>query len=679
MVGNRRMLDSLERTSIIEKIEETLSRKVLWTDLSTLITILMVCSYALSFSCFTIMKHNAFRTYAWDLGIFNQAFWTTVKYGKLFYNTPEIFINPSGSFLGTHFSPILFLILPIYAIYPAPETLLVIQSLILALGAVPLYKLSMHVLKNRIASLTFVLAYLLYPPLQGVNWFDFHVQAFLPLFFLSSIYFLEKKNWKMYFVFIILALACEEHAAFIVIFIGLFIALRNRIHLKEALKTKNFRDTVFLTATATAMLAIIWYFITLWIRETFFPVNTTFISVFKASANWSILGAPDPILIPAYIILYPQRAIAALQYEFLIKIGYIVILFCPLAFFSFHKVEFLLPTLPWFVYSLFSNYQSYYVIYDQYPAYVAAFIFISALYSLSGLSLTKAKTRRLIAIFLCSLVSFSVASPTSSIVSTFYDTGIRPPTCHEQFIQEVLSYVPANASIITQNNIFVHVSDRIDAYVVPIDILWNKKNEECEKFVNDVLENVDYVLVDIKSDGSAAMKLFSVLNKRADFKVLVSADGVVLFKKNYEGNALMLAPYNFTYFSSDLNLYAGEIVTELNATDLGILHFNGSLGGAPLSWSSPRTLLPPGNYIISLKMKINGTSELFTLELCSNNGQSVLKSEIFSEIDITPNSWMNYTLQFSTEKPLVDFEIRAVNITRSADFYLYCIEVKQTS
>jgi uncharacterized membrane protein len=647
-------------------------------DLSFLIVIFMVCLYTTIFSYFTILKHSIFRTYAWDLGIFNQALWTTIKHHKLFYSTPEIFIIPSGSFLGTHFSPILFIVLPIYSLYTAPENLLILQSFILALGAIPLYKMSMHLLKSRLMSIIFVSTYLLYPPLHGINWFDFHVQAFLPLFFLSSMYFLEKKNWKMYILFMILSLSSEEHAAFIVAFIGLFIALQSRKQLKEALKTKNFKDDVFLIVVVTISLAVLWYFITLWIRGTFFPVNPAFLSAFKASANWSILGVSDPILIPFYIILYPQRALTALQYEFLIKIGYLLILFGPLAFLSFSKIEYLLPTLPWFVYSLFSNYQPYYVIYDQYPAYVIAFIFVSTLHSIAHKSSSQAKTRSLLMIILFSVVAYLIASPTSGLVNQFYDTGIRSPTQHERFIHEILSYVPANASILTQNNIFPHVSSRINAYAVPIDVLWSRNIFDCEKFVSELLSDIEYVLVDIRTDTSATIKVFKILSARTDFKVLASADGIVLLKKNYNGKALMLAPYVLTYSHSNLNLYAGEIIADSSATNTYILHFNGAQGGAPLFWSSPRTPLPSGNYTVSLMMKIiNGSGDLFKVEICSNNGQKVLKSKVFSDHDVKHNSWMLYSINFGTEYPLVDFEIRAVNITEGVDIFLDYIEVKQ--
>ncbi|MEM3766527.1 MAG: hypothetical protein QXU46_05830, partial [Candidatus Bathyarchaeia archaeon] len=71
----------LEKIKKVKEIERILAYKIFWVDLSALIVALMICLYTIFFSCFTILKHYSFRTYAWDLGIFNQAFWFTVKYG----------------------------------------------------------------------------------------------------------------------------------------------------------------------------------------------------------------------------------------------------------------------------------------------------------------------------------------------------------------------------------------------------------------------------------------------------------------------------------------------------------------------------------------------------------------------------------------------------------------------
>ena len=90
--------------SILTKIRFSLS--------SNWFLFLAVFIYIIFLSTITILKHQAFMSSGFDLGLFNQAFWTTTNEGMLFYETADLSFNPGGSFLGVHFSPILFILLP---------------------------------------------------------------------------------------------------------------------------------------------------------------------------------------------------------------------------------------------------------------------------------------------------------------------------------------------------------------------------------------------------------------------------------------------------------------------------------------------------------------------------------------------------------------------------------------
>jgi len=110
-------------------------RGKLQNDKGFLITVALTIAYVILLTFYSILKHYSFKTYAHDLGIYSQALNTFLK-GDFFYETPDLIHNPSGSFFGVHFSPILFMIVPLYAIYPHPETLFFIQSLFLGLAAI---------------------------------------------------------------------------------------------------------------------------------------------------------------------------------------------------------------------------------------------------------------------------------------------------------------------------------------------------------------------------------------------------------------------------------------------------------------------------------------------------------------------------------------------------------------
>jgi uncharacterized membrane protein len=473
----------------------------------------------------------------------------------------------------------------------------------------------------------------------------------------------------------------EEHAALIVAFVGLFTVLQHRKHLLNELKNRNLKDTLFLVSFLTIASAVLWYVLTILFHATFFPVNETFVSTFKAASNWRILGAEDPITIPFYIVLHPVNAIEALSYDNLLKMNYLIVLFGPLAFMSFSKMRYLLPTLPWFVYALFSNYQPYYVILFQYPAYVIAFIFIAAVYGIGhGQPNLRSLEKRLAILLAFSFIAYLIVSPFSPAAALSQrNSGTKTISQRDQLIHQLLTYIPFNASIITNNAFFPHVSSRSNAYVIPtIPPVWTDHETEGKNFTNAILQKAEYFIVDTKTDPLASSVIFSLIEENSTFRLLASADGVVLFKRNYEGNATILFPYDATYDYSSLNLYAGELVKLPNSTSLKVLHCNGTFEEPLMFWYSPRNPLPPGEYNITLRARINRTDVTFGVDVCADSGQKILLSKNFSATDFAKDQeWTNLTIPFHAAQPLADFEVKTVLFPEKADIYLDYVDVKQ--
>jgi len=98
-------------------------KDILKKRMHEVIIVLCILIYTVVFSYNTCLKHYTFHSYSWDLGVFNQAIYTTIYEGKFFYYTPDLFMNPEGSYFAIHFSPILLLILPLYALLPSVQTL----------------------------------------------------------------------------------------------------------------------------------------------------------------------------------------------------------------------------------------------------------------------------------------------------------------------------------------------------------------------------------------------------------------------------------------------------------------------------------------------------------------------------------------------------------------------------
>jgi hypothetical protein len=79
-----------------------------------------------------------------------------------------------------------------------------------------------------------------------------------------------------------------------------------------------------------------------------------------------------------------------------------------------------------------------------------------------------------------------------------------------------------------------------------------------------------------------------------------------------------------------------------------------------------------------MRMRINGTGELFTASVCAVNGQEILASKTFSANSYARIvSWSNYTIVLDIDKPLSDFEVRAANLSDKADIYVDYVDAKQ--
>src|SRR5690606_29156229 len=140
------------------------------------------------FGSYAIQRHLAFETGAFDVGVYAQPLWNYLQ-GRDFAVS---IIEDNGPIRwATHVEPILFLVLPLYALWPDPRTLLWLQVTGMSLAGLPLFALAARRLASEWIALVVVLAYFLLPATESVTLFDFHAVTLAPLFLLSALYFLD--------------------------------------------------------------------------------------------------------------------------------------------------------------------------------------------------------------------------------------------------------------------------------------------------------------------------------------------------------------------------------------------------------------------------------------------------------------------------------------------------------
>lgn len=194
-----------------------------------LIVVAAALAYSLINSHFTLMNHRRLGTTAFDLGIYNSIMFNAM-HGHPF-TAPVLFGPAGGNNLASHaeFSVVLFV--PIYALRPGPETLLVLQSFLLGLAAIPLYLFAKTVLPRGVSAIV-ALGYLLFAPLHGPNYYDFHWLT-ISIFFQFWLYFAiaRKKTW-LTVVMVLILFSIREDIAIGTAVLGaflLFTQLRPRL------------------------------------------------------------------------------------------------------------------------------------------------------------------------------------------------------------------------------------------------------------------------------------------------------------------------------------------------------------------------------------------------------------------------------------------------------------------
>ncbi len=172
--------------------------------------LLAAAGYAAYMSFYTIRHHRNFGTTAFDLGIYDNLLFNTI-HGRFFDAT--VLYGP-GKFnsLSGHAEYAMVLFAPLYALKPGAETLLLIQAVCFGGAAIPLYMFA-RTLLGRLSSTLLALAYLLFAPLHGPQFYDFHwLPLCIPFYFFLFYAISARKNWLAVLMILILFAIREDIA-----------------------------------------------------------------------------------------------------------------------------------------------------------------------------------------------------------------------------------------------------------------------------------------------------------------------------------------------------------------------------------------------------------------------------------------------------------------------------------
>lgn len=210
----------------------------------------------------------------YDFGIFDTALW------KVAHFQPPIidhFSKAGGKLIfADHFSPAIFLLAPLYWLFPWSETILVAQAAIVTLSGLVLVLIVKRVLKSSLASFCVLATYFLYAGLQNALWWDFHEVTIATLPITLLFYFYISKNIRLHIALFIFCLLFKETLFAFGIGWAVFVFF-NR---------KEWRSTAILFG----VVSIAWYFATTQILIPYFRGEAYFYQInqtaLKSPSDW---------------------------------------------------------------------------------------------------------------------------------------------------------------------------------------------------------------------------------------------------------------------------------------------------------------------------------------------------------------------------------------------------------
>lgn len=162
-----------------------------------------VVAYIAFMSFYNVRWHHKLKTHNFDLAIDNNLIFSALRGGHM--QSTVSFGDKAGQYMAAHAKLGQYVILPIYVLYPKPETLIVIQSALLGLGALPLFGLARRQLGPWTAAIV-ALAYLAYYPLHSANFTESKYLSLSGFFVLSTYWAIERKKWVVF----VLAYICAS-------------------------------------------------------------------------------------------------------------------------------------------------------------------------------------------------------------------------------------------------------------------------------------------------------------------------------------------------------------------------------------------------------------------------------------------------------------------------------------
>jgi uncharacterized membrane protein len=422
------------------------------------------------------LRQDRFRTFGFDLGIYDQAIW-------LLSRARDPFITVRGlEAFGHHVNVILLLLAPFYRLGAGPHFLLLVQVGAQASGAFAVFLLARDRIADRWIACCLGVVYLLHPTSQWLVWEFFHPDAVAigPLLF--AYWASRERRWNWFAVAGVLAILCKEDVALVMVVIGLLILWRGDRRIGLGVSVASL--AVYVVDTR---LVIPW-------QNGIGPFYDTF---------FGTLGT-NPLQVAVNVVRHPGTTWGLVhQHD---RLEYLWRILAPVAFVPIISPSTFAIAFPMLAVNLLSSFPYTRDAHFHYSALVLVGVMIATVEGVARLP-TLPMRRVLVGVILATSVVSTVAWGPSP-VGVEYRRGWWPlQTDPRQAVNDTaIREVPANADVSASYVYVPHLTHRVNVYEFPVpwrDINWGVHGEHL-----DDPGRVQWIVVDrelLDADGESLL------------------------------------------------------------------------------------------------------------------------------------------------------------------------------
>lgn len=375
----------------------------------------------------TVYRYLTYSNSTFDFGIFTQMYENMKQTGSI---STTLERNRVLSHFGVHFSPIFYIALPIYFIFPSPVTVQLIQAFMVALPVIPIVLISRKYKLSNWMTVGAVLLYALYPATAGGTLYDIHENCFLTFLILMAIWAIEKKKNILTAIMVLLVFFVKEDAPVYIMVLGTFY-LFSRKDKKRGLILMVSSAIYFIIATSVVKsygLGI---------------MDNRFSNLFYDQQKGLSQLIRTVLVNPGYVI---SQIVANYDANGMEKIGYILLMFVPMAAVIFRngkKYSRFILISPIIVINLLTLYVYQHDITFQYNFGSIALMMYLVIMNMADLKPKKAKVAISVAVIYAGVMFMGSMAPRLNYYTSKYS---QDKATYEK-INIALSAVPKNASV----------------------------------------------------------------------------------------------------------------------------------------------------------------------------------------------------------------------------------------